>query len=106
MPTTVVHLKRSRSQVIQDCDVYIGRECKRGGWDLEQSKWYNPFTVARYGSAEEAVRQYEAYVRTKPELMACLKELEGKRLGCWCKPRVCHGDVLIKLMRERASDQC
>ena len=28
-------------------------------------------------------------------------ELEGKELGCWCKPSPCHGDILIKLLKER-----
>ena len=28
-------------------------------------------------------------------------ELEGKELGCWCKPYLCHGDILIKLFKER-----
>ena len=36
-------------------------------------------------------------------------ELEGKELGCWCKPSPCHGDILIKLFKERQgtdSSQC
>ena len=28
-------------------------------------------------------------------------ELEGKEIGCWCKPGPCHGDILIKLFKER-----
>ena len=28
-------------------------------------------------------------------------ELEGKEIGCWCKPSPCHGDILIKLFKER-----
>jgi hypothetical protein len=31
-------------------------------------------------------------------LMAQLpSELKGKKLGCWCKPNACHGDVLAEL---------
>ena len=26
--------------------------------------------------------------------------LMGKRLGCWYKPNLCHGDVLVKLVRQ------
>ena len=34
-------------------------------------------------------------------------ELEGKELGCWCKPSPCHGDILIKLFKERqGTDLC
>lgn len=25
-------------------------------------------------------------------------ELEGKNLGCWCKPEACHGDILVELI--------
>ena len=32
------------------------------------------------------------------ELMNSLSELRGKRLGCWCKPERCHGNVLIELL--------
>jgi hypothetical protein len=35
--------------------------------------------------------------------MERLKELEGKALGCWCKPKSCHGDVLIKLIEEKSN---
>jgi Domain of unknown function (DUF4326) len=27
-------------------------------------------------------------------------ELKGKKLGCWCKPNACHGNVLIELADE------
>jgi hypothetical protein len=30
-------------------------------------------------------------------LMAALGELRGLVLGCWCAPRPCHGDVLVRL---------
>ena len=29
-----------------------------------------------------------------------LEELEGKTLGCWCKPKTCHGDVLVELVND------
>jgi hypothetical protein len=30
-------------------------------------------------------------------LLNDLVELKGKTLGCWCKPKTCHGDILVKL---------
>ena len=37
-----------------------------------------------------------------PALLDRLGELEGKTLGCWCKPdQACHGDILIELLKER-----
>ena len=95
---TVVHLKRQGGQVVQDCDVYIGRACNMGGWHLPQSKWHNPYTVKEYG--ENAIVLYEQYLRASP-LMNEIEELRGKRLGCWCVPSPCHGNVLVKILNER-----
>ena len=35
--TCVVHLKRKNGKVIQNCDIYIGRQCNMGGWHLSSS---------------------------------------------------------------------
>ncbi len=43
---------------------------------------------------------YEVHIRRRPDLIAALTELAGKRLGCYCKPLPCHGDVLLKLLAE------
>lgn len=95
--TTVVKIQRRNGQVVQDCDVYIGRQVSRGGWNLPNSKWANPFTVVKAGSVEKAVALFESYLLKNEELMASIGELRGKVLGCWCKPGPCHGDVLAKL---------
>jgi hypothetical protein len=98
--TTVVRLKRKRSVVTQGCDVYIGRACCRGGWNLPQSKWHNPYSVRECGgSAAVAVARFEQHLLRNEQLMGDLHELKGKVLGCWCKERgtePCHGDVLAK----------
>jgi hypothetical protein len=64
------------------------------------SKWGNPFIVGRDGSREQVIRMYDVHVRRRPDLLAALPELVGKRLGCYCKPEACHGDVLIRLLKE------
>lgn len=71
-------------------DVYIGRP----------SVWGNPYVVGRDGTRKEIVEKYEAWIRGRPELLARLGELRGKVLGCHCKPKLCHGDVLVKLVNE------
>ena len=74
----------------------------QGGWKLPASKWANPYKVVGEGAEarELALQQYEAHVRANPSLMASLAELGGKRLGCWCTPLPCHGDVLVKLWKQ------
>eukprot|EP01103_Thecamoeba_quadrilineata_P014062 TRINITY_DN4078_c0_g1_i4.p1 TRINITY_DN4078_c0_g1~~TRINITY_DN4078_c0_g1_i4.p1 ORF type:complete len:147 (+),score=19.20 TRINITY_DN4078_c0_g1_i4:111-551(+) len=99
--TRVVKLKRSKGEIVQGCDVYIGRRLTMGGWNLPGSKWANPFTIKQCGSAEIAVQKYREHVINQPDLFSSLPELEGKVLGCWCKPGVCHGDVLVDLIKEK-----
>jgi hypothetical protein len=79
----VVHCKRERY------DVYVGRG--RG------SRWGNPFKSPRDGSRDEVIAKYERWLVDQPELMAALPELRGKVLGCWCAPKPCHADVLLRL---------
>ena len=64
------------------------------------SKWGNPFQIGRDGDREQVIQKYEIHLRRRPDLLAVLPELAGKRLGCLCKPAACHGDVLVKLLRE------
>ena len=104
--TSVVRIRRKGGgEVVSGCDVYIGRRASMGGWRLPASVWANPFTAKACGSAEEACRRYEAYLRARrPDLMARLPELRGKRLGCWCAPGPCHGDVLVRLLRAQLAE--
>lgn len=100
--TEVVRIRRKKTgEIVQDCDVYIGRKMTMGGWNLPQSKWANPFPVKKEAERADALRKYEEWIRTQPQLMASLEELHGKRLGCWCKPKACHGDILVRLMEEK-----
>ena len=88
-------------------NIYIGRNAgkytQRG---VQESKWTNPFICLDWDVAkaewavEDLMRSYEKYVRKNPMLMNSLHELEGKKLGCWCKPGPCHGDVLLKIFHE------
>ena len=88
--TYVVHCKKS------DYDVYIGRP----------SKWGNPYshkerTIAEYrvSNRDEAIQKYEGWILNQPRLMGSLHELKGKTLGCWCAPKLCHGNILVKLIK-------
>lgn len=72
----------------QDYDVYIGR----GG------RWGNKFVIGQDGNRLEVIRKYDAWM--KEEWMSGrlklddLLALDGKRLGCYCSPKPCHGWVL------------
>lgn len=90
MKTTVIHIREKRAANY----VYVGRP----------TKWGNPFTHLKgktkakfiVSTREEAIAKYEEYLLSRQDLMDSLHELRGKQLGCWCKPRSCHGDILKK----------
>ena len=98
VPTRVVNKYHSESY-----DVYVGRG--------QGSIWGNPFshkegTLAHFkvASQEEAVRAYERWIRTRPELMRRIPELRGRTLACFCRPKggfqgrlLCHAQVLAAL---------
>ena len=81
---TVVHCKK------EPYDVYIGRP----------SKWGNPYKIGRDGTRKEVLEKYREYILNNEYLMSCLHELKGKRLGCWCKPKACHGDILAEMVND------
>ena len=88
-------------------DVYIGRGMRNVHSSYRKSRWANPYKISRYATREErqeSLNQYEALIRamiTKtPSVKKALLALDGKRLACWCKPKACHGDILVKLIDE------
>ena len=61
------------------------------------SEWGNPFEVGKDGNREAVVENYDLYyLPHKPSLLKKLPSLKGKALGCWCAPKSCHGNVLVK----------
>ena len=64
------------------------------------SPFANPFKIGPDGTREEVLAKYEAYLRSNDELMSRILELDGKVLGCWCAPKKCHGDIIIKIIKE------
>lgn len=84
-------------------DIYIGRD--NAAYGLQRSQWANNYRIGRDGDRDEVIEKYECDIRQRtsvargcwlPQLLA----LEGYRLGCWCAPKPCHGDVLVKLIQE------
>lgn len=66
--------------------VYIGRG----------SKWGNPFEIGKHGDRDQVIKLFSEQV--KKEHHAIIKaELKGKHLVCFCAPKACHGDLLLKI---------
>lgn len=63
----------------------------------------NPFIVGQHGTREQCIEAYEDRVREE------INNTLGHRiyhlpkdavLGCYCKPRACHGDIIVKIWEE------
>lgn len=111
--TTVVNLRR------EPYDVYIGRTQHAKGTagasnipDPPARGWAgNPYAVdwalVRTMPPDDAreylaglIAAYRTYfnmrIERDPPFRAAVLALRGKRLGCFCKPGVCHGDVIAE----------
>ena len=93
MTTTVVN-KRTDTY-----DVYIGRGSIFGN----PYTHLNSYTLAEHkvASRDEALEKYGEWFREKlkdPEFRCQVKLLRGKRLGCFCKPLSCHGDIIAEYL--------
>lgn len=67
--------------------IYIGRPSEFG----------NPFEIGKDGTREEVIEKFKDYLNASPELLEKTSSLKGKDLVCWCSPKACHGDVLLKV---------
>lgn len=78
--------------------------CKHSNFDVycgRPSKWGNPFEIGKDGSRSEVIAKHMTYLRNNPALLRDLHELDGKTLGCFCKPRACHCDNYVEILQER-----
>lgn len=80
-------------------DVYIGRGSK---WGNPYSHLDNTKAEHRVATVEEAIEGYWMQllhqIATLQITTQDLLELEGKTLGCFCKPKPCHGDVIVEMI--------
>ncbi|KKM18602.1 hypothetical protein LCGC14_1664070 [marine sediment metagenome] len=96
--TRIVNIRKD------EYEVYIGRG--------DGCRWGNPFShlpatssLAEFvvSSREESIVRYREWImqrlKDEPALAEEMKrKLKGKVLGCFCKPKACHGDVLVEIV--------
>jgi hypothetical protein len=95
----VINISKTRDFGKKEGDVYIGRAF--GPW--EASVWQNLFKITATQSREKVLQLYEQTLNMKLESGELrIESLQNaKRLGCWCKPEACHGDILKRLVEEK-----
>lgn len=98
--TKVINIGKTSKEYM---DVYIGRG-KNGKHmnntpPIERGWLGNPYRVGKDGSRDEVIRKFRddffGRVSTDDHFREEILKLKGKTLGCWCKPKPCHGDVIV-----------
>lgn len=105
-PTVVVNIKNG-----SEYDEYIGRG--PDGRDMTETPigkdgWLgNPYRIKSAGgehTRKESIDLFETDFADRldndPEFRAAVEALEGQTLGCYCKPKSCHGDVIAKYIHQ------
>lgn len=83
--TTVVNIRNSA------CDEYIGRGTPFG----------NPYRIGEDGDRQQVIEKFKAYFYkrlTDEGFRGKVLALKGKKLGCWCVPLACHGQIIAEYL--------
>lgn len=69
--------------------VYVGRPSVFG----------NPFVIGKDGNRKAVLERYRDYLSSRlqndAEFAKAVLALRGRDLVCYCKPKACHGDMLL-----------
>lgn len=99
--TRVVNIRGGRNRDItteDGFDIYIGRP----------GNWGNPFRMGEHGTRGEVCDKHMEWLDGKreapngqkpPTKEEIKKRLTGRRLGCFCAPKRCHGDNYVAICR-------
>lgn len=100
----------------EKCDIYCGRgrgskndprNCRVG-----ENGWLgNPISIGKtcpvcnlvHNDGGGTLSCYEVYLRKRlmnDKFNLEFKKIKGKKLGCFCKPKPCHVDIIIKVLNE------
>lgn len=107
--TTVINIKDAPRGWMDDPQyVYIGRE--RAGaisrykplaeQTVATGEWGNPYVLSFEKHRQQILELYKTwlYNQDKEFLHRMDTELRGKILVCFCKPKACHGDVIVEYL--------
>ena len=84
--------------------------CRREAYDRyigRGSPFGNPFVIGIDGDRAQVIAKYRAWFideLKRPEFVAQVQALRGLRLGCFCKPAGCHGDIIIEFLEKGIVD--
>jgi hypothetical protein len=80
-------LNLHKDEIPEDA-VYVGRPSSFG----------NPFHRGEGMDRIDTIQKYKEWVLSQPEMVEKIKrELKGKDLVCFCRPKPCHASVLLNI---------
>lgn len=95
--TEVVNIRKSKY------DIYIGRRGKG-----EDGYFGNPHPIGyckvcnRVHDRADSINEFKKYfydrIAKDKEFLQRVKELKDKKLGCFCAPAMCHGEVYKRFL--------
>lgn len=97
--TEVVNIRKVKGKSTPKYDVRIDRRTIFG----------NRHTIGfcsvcnKVHDRKEAIAEYKKdfYIcLTIPEFRDSILAMKGKKLGCWCSPLACHGDVIVEYLEK------
>lgn len=97
--TTVVNIRTNKY------DVYIGRCPTMLSIQMHDDfggLFGNPYIIGRDGGRDKVIDLHRGYfykrIQVDSEFAIQVEKLRGKKLGCFCAPRSCHGDVIAEYL--------
>lgn len=68
-----------------------------------RTRWGNRFVMHDESQRENVVRKHREWlwqeIKAGRITKGDLAQLHGKTLACWCAPKACHGDTLLRAAR-------
>lgn len=102
IPKRVIKINITRVINIKD-DHRYSKDCNEYEYIGRGSYWGNPYSIfdSENDDREDVIRKFEydfSYDMFLNKKKNEVHKLAGKRLGCFCKPKACHGDVLANFL--------
>lgn len=103
IPLRVIKLSITRVINVKQETEYQGLKSTEGYEYIGRgSYWGNPYSMYEEGDdRDEVIRKYKYdfdFEKFPNKDKSEVYKLAGKRLGCFCKPQSCHGDVLADFL--------
>jgi hypothetical protein len=105
METTVVKFRETPGwSEGNGTDVYIGRDVADPNG---RGRYGNPYALNPRitGHRQIVIDQYEKWLLQPERRLFVMQQVKGnlvgRRLGCFCAPEACHGDILKRVANEK-----